>query len=48
MSVAQPLGAILTILAILLYACDRGNRLVLWVGGAGLALLLGCFVTLRL
>lgn len=36
----QPLGAILTILAIWLYACDRGNRLVPWVGGVGVVLLL--------
>jgi hypothetical protein len=36
----QPLGAILAGLAIWLYACDRGNGLVPWVGGAGVVLLL--------
>ena len=40
MSLIQPIGAILVILAVWLYACDRGNRLVPWVGLAGLALLL--------
>ena len=35
----QPLGAILTILAIWLYACDRSNEFVPWVGVAGIALL---------
>lgn len=37
---AQPLGAILILFAIWLYACDRGNEFVPWVGGAGVALLL--------
>lgn len=37
----QPLGAILAGLAICLYACDRGNGLVPWVGGVGMVLLLG-------
>ena len=36
----QPLGAILILLAIWLYACDRGNRLVPWVGVAGISCLL--------
>lgn len=45
---AQPLGAILAGLAIWLYAWDRGNEFMPWVGGAGAALLLGCFVALRL
>lgn len=36
----QPLGAILTGLAIWLYACDGGNGLVPWVGGAGVVCLL--------
>lgn len=36
----QPIGAILSILAIWLYACDRGNGLVPWVGLAGMACLL--------
>lgn len=40
MALTQPLGAILTILAIWLYACDRGNGLLPWVGGVGVALLL--------
>lgn len=40
MALAQPLGAILIIIAIWLYACDRGNGLVPWVGGAGIACLL--------
>lgn len=39
MALIQPLGAILIMLAIWLYACDRGNGLVPWVGGAGLVLL---------
>jgi hypothetical protein len=38
--IAQPLGAILAGLAIWLYACDRGNGLVPWVGLAGIVLLL--------
>jgi multisubunit Na+/H+ antiporter MnhG subunit len=37
---AQPLGAILIILAIWLYACDRGNEFVPWVGGVELVLLI--------
>ena len=36
----QPLGAILTIVAIWLYACDRSNEFIPWIGGAGLVLLL--------
>jgi hypothetical protein len=36
----QPLGAILTIIAIWLYACGRGNGLVPWVGVTGMVLLL--------
>lgn len=36
----QPLGAILAILAIWLYACDRGNEFMPWVGGAGIVCLL--------
>lgn len=36
----QPLGAILILLAIWLYACDRENGLVPWVGLAGIACLL--------
>ena len=37
----QPLGAILAILAIWLYACDRSNEFMPWVGLAGLVLLVG-------
>lgn len=36
----QPLGAILIIIAIWLYACDRGNEFVPWVGLVGVVLLL--------
>lgn len=36
----QPLGAILAGLAIWLYACDRGNRLVPWAGVVGVVCLL--------
>lgn len=35
----QPLGAILIILAIWLYACDRGNEFMPWVGAVGMVLL---------
>lgn len=36
----QPLGAILIVIAIWLYACDRGNEFMPWVGAAGIACLL--------
>lgn len=36
----QPLGAILIILSIWLYACDRSNEFVPWIGGAGLVFLI--------
>lgn len=39
MALIQPLGAVLILLAIWLYACDRGNGLVPWVGVAGVVLL---------
>lgn len=32
----QPIGAILIMLAVWLYACDRGNEFMPWVGLAGL------------
>lgn len=35
----QPLGAVLILIAIWLYACDRGNEFVPWVGLAGMVLL---------
>jgi hypothetical protein len=38
--VTQPLGAILIILAIWLYACDRGNEFVPWIWGVGIVCLL--------
>lgn len=40
MALVQSAGAILTIIAIWLYACDRGNEFMPWVGGVGIALLL--------
>jgi hypothetical protein len=36
----QPFGAILAGFAIWLYACDRGNEFMPWVGLAGIACLL--------
>lgn len=39
MSLLQPAGAILILLAIWLFACDRSNAFMSWVGGAGLMLL---------
>lgn len=36
----QPLGAILILIAIWLYACDRSNEFVPWVGMAGVVLLI--------
>jgi hypothetical protein len=35
----QPLGAILSILAIWLYACDRSNEFMPWVAAIGLVAL---------
>ena len=40
MALIQPLGAILILLAIWLYACDRSNEFMPWVGVVGLVLLL--------
>lgn len=39
MALVQPLGAILTILAIWLYACDRSNEFMPWIGLVGIGLL---------
>lgn len=41
LALAQPLGAILILLTIWLYACDRSNEFMPWVGGAGLVLMAG-------
>jgi hypothetical protein len=37
MAIIQPLGAILSVW---LYACDRSNEFMPWVGGIGVVLLL--------
>lgn len=39
MALTQPLGAILIILSIWLYAWDRSNEFMPWVGGIGVVLL---------
>lgn len=36
----QPLGTILAALSIWLYACDRSNEFMPWIGAAGIGLLL--------
>jgi hypothetical protein len=38
-NILEPAGAILILLAIWLYACDRSNEFMPWIGAAGIVLL---------
>lgn len=46
-SILEPAGAILVGAAIWLYACDRSNEFMPWVGMVGVVLLLigGCYAS---